>query len=96
MTLNNRNGDCLLDETNGNGLVKEPLDVTDIFNEQLRKTERFFSPMGSAFDAIYYPDFLTREIERRALKLAFFSSQVGTGKEYDIKQPNKGFSPDMN
>lgn len=49
--------------------------------------------MGAAFDAISYPDPLTGEIERRALKLAFFGSEVGTNKPYDIKQPGKGFSP---
>ncbi|HEY9047906.1 MAG TPA: RHS repeat-associated core domain-containing protein, partial [Ohtaekwangia sp.] len=73
---------------------QELMDVTDKFNEQLRQTEEFFSAMGRIFDAIDYPSIIYfAEIHRRAAKLRFFKSQVGTKKPYDIKQPGKGFSP---
>ncbi|HEY9045040.1 MAG TPA: polymorphic toxin type 44 domain-containing protein [Ohtaekwangia sp.] len=35
---------------------------------------------------------LSPAIQRRAAKLNFFKNKVGTKKEFDIKQPHKGFS----
>lgn len=72
---------------------EELLDVTDKFNNQLRQTEAFFSAMKEVYDNLPMPNPVTAIALRRAAKLAFFKSQVGTNKPYDIKQKGKGFHP---
>jgi hypothetical protein len=68
--------------------------VTDKFNKQLRQTEAFFTSMGLIFDNMPVPSLnpLVVLAERRAAKLFFFKSQIGTDKPYDLKKEGNGFS----
>lgn len=71
-------------------------DVTEKFNNQLRQTEEYFSKWNKIFDDMEFPVIglnpLSPAILRRAAKLDFFKDKVGTNREFDIKQPKKGFS----
>ncbi|NBW35357.1 MAG: hypothetical protein EBR30_10135 [Cytophagia bacterium] len=49
--------------------------------------------MGNLYDNLPTSNPLTAAAQTRTAKLAFFKSQVGTNRPFDIKQKGRGFHP---